>query len=327
MKRFALLLSLLVAAFTLASCDADDSDSPVIYATLFPQYDVLRSLTEDVDVDIEYLLPPGISAHTYEPAPATLVKLSQSALLVYAYEELEPWVEGMLENPDFADVPTLRLADHVTLLTMEEEHAHEDDHTEDEHTEDVHTDDHDHDHDIDPHFWADPRNMILIVSAIETELVALFPDDADGIRAKASAYRAEMQDMHEQYLDWQAHRTSDTLMHGGHNAIGYMIAAYDVTYVNPYEGFSTDAEPTPQAIAEMIDTMTTYGIAYLYSETILSQTVANTIAEQTGATILYIHSMGNLSQADFEDGITILDMMSHNLEQYKIGLGYDHDAH
>jgi zinc transport system substrate-binding protein len=65
----------------------------------------------------------------------------------------------------------------------------------------------------------------------------------------------------------------------------------------------------------------------LFSETLLSQTVANTISEQTGAEILYIYSMGNLSKDEFESGLTFLDMMEHNLTQYRIGLGYDETDH
>ena len=117
------------------------------------------------------------------------------------------------------------------------------------------------------------------------------------------------------------------MMHGGHNAIGYFVERYNLIYVNPYEGFSTDAEPTPSAISYMIDLMNTNNIEYLFSETLISDTVASTIKEQTGAEILYLYAGGNLSKDDFDSGLTFLEMMEHNLEQYKIGFGYDEADH
>jgi zinc transport system substrate-binding protein len=255
-----------------------------------------------------------VSAHTFEPSPSTIVSLLSGDIIIYTDGELEPWVTNMLESEDFDNANTLKLSDFVTLLDHEEDH--------DEEVHDDHDEEDEHDHEYDPHFWSDPNNMILITEAIEEELVAMYPDSESIIRDNADEYIAQMQEVDQLYLDWEEHRTSDFLMHGGHNSIGYMVEAYHVEYVNPYEGFSTDAEPTAQAIAYMLDLMNTNGIEYLFSEKLLSQTVANTIVEETGATVLYIYSMGNVSPEDYEEGITVYDMMIHNLEQYKIGLGY-----
>ena len=77
----------------------------------------------------------------------------------------------------------------------------------------------------------------------------------------------------------------------------------------------------------MIDVMTEHNIDYLFSEKLISDTVANTIREQIGAEILYLYAGGNLSKEDFESGLTLLDMMEHNLDQYKIGFGYNETDH
>lgn len=310
MKKLLIITTLLLTAL-LSACTntGNDTGNPVIYTTLYPQYDVVKQLTETLDIDVEYVLPPGVSAHTFEPAPATIVSMMNASLIIYSDDELEPWVSSMLQNNEFDTVPIVTLSSYVTLLTHEEG---EEDHEED-----------DHDHEYDPHFWSDPKNMILITNAIKDELISLFPEQEDLITTNAASYVLQMEEIDALYLDWQEHRTSDFLMHGGHNSIGYMVEAYNITYVNPYEGFSTDAEPTPLAIAYMLEQMDEHNIQYLFSEKLLSQTVANTIVEETGATVLYIYSMGNVSQEDYEDGITIYDMMIHNLEQYKIGLGYD----
>ena len=160
-----------------------------------------------------------------------------------------------------------------------------------------------------------------IFNIISHKLEDLLIDDIDEIREQKNDYLEALDIFHDQFIDLENHRTVDTIMHGGHRAIGYFVDRYNLIYVNPYEGFSTDAEPTPSKIAYMIDLMETNEISYLYSEMLLSQIVSNTIQEQTGAEILYIYSMGNLSKDDFDNGLTFLDMMEHNLIQYQIGLG------
>jgi zinc transport system substrate-binding protein len=50
--------------------------------------------------------------------------------------------------------------------------------------------------------------------------------------------------------------------------------------------------------------------------------VAEAIAEETDARILYLNTAGNVSKEAFENGVTFIDMMNENLETLKEGLGY-----
>lgn len=310
MKKGLLLFGLLLLVFGLSACTSEDTDEVKIYTSLFPVYDVTRSLMTDVDASVIYVLPRGVSAHTFEPTPKTIIDILESDLFIYSSTDLEPWVEGVIENEELNQDNVLGMSDFVTLL------AHDED--------EVEHDDHDHeDMEYDPHYWSDPNQMIFVVNAIEEKLIEMFPNDKDSIEANASTYRADLVEIDLLYKDLEAHRTIDVIMHGGHNAIEYFIEAYHFRYVNPYEGFSTDAEPTPQAISDMIDLMNQENIQYLFSEKMLSQTVSEAIREQTNASILYIYSMGNVSEDDFNDGITMKDMYYHNLEQYKIGTLYE----
>lgn len=315
MKKTILIFTILLSLFLLSSCDTktEEDNTIKVVTTLFPQYDMVRSLAGD-KVELSLTLPPSVSAHTYEPTPSIVIDILSADLLIYSSDELEPWVENVIEANDTGDLKVLNLSEYVLLidgLIDEEEEEDEDE-------------DHDHeDGEIDPHYWSDPINAKLMVNAISKELEELLLDDQEEIKEEALKYIEELNSLNDDFLDLEEHRSIDIMMHGGHRSIGYFVERYNVTYVNPYEGFSSDAEPTPARIAYMIDIMDENNIDYLFSETLLSQTVATTIQEQTGAEILYIYSMGNLSKEEFDNGLTFLDMMKHNLEQYRIGLGYD----
>jgi zinc transport system substrate-binding protein len=51
-----------------------------------------------------------------------------------------------------------------------------------------------------------------------------------------------------------------------------------------------------------------------------NRNTAETVAEQTGAKILLLHSIHNLSKQDFEKGLTYLDLLKQNTDNLKIGL-------
>ncbi len=183
--------------------------------------------------------------------------------------------------------------------------------------------DDDHDHGVyDPHIWNDPINMIQMVDAITEALIDLIPNQADTFNQRAEAYKASLEAVHQAYQNMRQNIETNVMMHGGHNAFGYLINRYDIEYINPYRGFSPDAEPTPQALADMIDRMNTYNIEHLFSEVLIDPKVADAIASDTDATILYLYSGENLPKDRLDEGYRMIDVFYHNLEQLKIGLRY-----
>lgn len=180
--------------------------------------------------------------------------------------------------------------------------------------------------DYDPHIWTDPLNVMLMVQVIEERLIDLLPEHEATLRDRAEIYMSELERLHESFLHMRQHIEVTTLMYGGHNAMGYFIARYNLEYVNAYRGFSSDAEPVPTAISNMISIMNTYQIEHLFSEKMLNQNVAQTIQQATGATILYLYAMENITPEELATGVTLLDMFEHNLTQLKIGLRYQNET-
>jgi len=178
---------------------------------------------------------------------------------------------------------------------------------------------------FDPHIWTTPRNMIQMAYDIEALLIDLVPAHETSIAQNADAYRSELESLHQSFEHITSHAEIKTFMLGGHNAMGYFTHEYGLEMINPYRGFSTDSAPTSQAIAEMIDRMNDNDIAHLFSEHIVYPMVADTISEETGADILYLHNGANLGADDFDYGMTMLDIFEHNLKQMKIGLRYEEE--
>ena len=76
-------------------------------------------------------------------------------------------------------------------------------------------------------------------------------------------------------------------------------------------GVTTEAEPSAQDLAELIETIEHEGVPAVFTETIISDRLAQRIAEEAGAKLVAGLYTGSLSEPDGDAG-TYLDMMRHN---------------
>ena len=326
MRKLLLSVSFLFL-FILAACQTPETPGIKITTTLFPYYDIARALATD-DMDVSLVLPPGLDPHDFDPSFFQLVSIRESDLFIYNSDDFEDWVNNIKTELENQGVKTLEMTSFVTSYVSDDDHDHDhadhDDHDHadhDDHDHD-HADHDDHDHGMfDPHIWTDPLNLIILTSAIRDALIEIAPESADEITANAQAYIDELQAIHIDYSNWMTTRSTNVMMHGGHNAFAYFANRYDVTFVNAYRGFSTDAEPTSGALQEMIQTMTENQVTHLFSEQLISQIVSSTISSETSVVILYVYSMEKFSKEEYDNGITLFEMLRHNLEQLKIGMG------
>jgi zinc transport system substrate-binding protein len=279
----------------------------VVVTTLFPQYTFAQVLAGDL-IELSIILPYGSSAHTFDPEPSTVIEVLEADLLLYTTPLLETWVDDLITSQENSDVKAIDLSLGITLLD-----GHEDEEGEA----------HEEDEIYDPHYWIDPLNALIMAESIASELKLLLPDHIDTIDANWLVLQGMINDWHEANLDLVAHAQLTTLIHGGHNAFGYFTHRYELDYITPYEGFSTDSQPTPSALIALMETMESLGVDMIYTEEIVSPTVAQTIAEQTNATIEQLSTGGSINEAAFLAGVTFFDIMYTNIDKLKGGLRYD----
>ncbi len=310
----------MISSVLLMSCrhvPEDNREQPLVIATLFPHYDIVKHLAGEW-LDVELLLPPGADYHSFEPSSRTMVRMKSADLIVFTGIDIEPWITTLIEE----GVPTLDLSKNIPLMEADHHHHHT-----------WYQDvwywfiglfglSHDHHH-IDPHYWLDPLNAMIMVNDIAEVLVTILPERDVEINENRDRYLSELDSLHEAFLDLVDHAEVMTVMHGGHNAFSYFAARYGIDYYTPYRGFSSDAEPTPQALSEMINRMNELNIEHLFSEMLISPHVAQAITENTNATILYLYAAESIPIDDYERGFSFIDMLKHNLAQFKIGMRYN----
>ncbi|WP_422484316.1 metal ABC transporter substrate-binding protein [Gudongella sp. DL1XJH-153] len=292
--------------------DTSENDRISIVATLFPQYDFARTIG-GVHVDVRYLLPTGTEAHSYEPTPQDMVALLNADVFLYTGELMEPWTVNIVSNLEDEDVMIVDLSQDISLLTNEDhDHEHDD---EDEHDDEEEV--------YDPHYWTDPNMAIIMVNRITESLVEIDPENRDEYQENGDKLKADLKELDDDIREALAKTKSKTILSGGHFAFGYFAKQYGLEHMSPYTGFSPNAEPTPQRITALINTINETGAMAIFHEELIDPKVAQVIVEETGVKMLLLHGAHNISKEELDSGKTYIEIMYDNLENLKEGLGYE----
>lgn len=314
------LAALVPAAALLAACGtsaepagsaaADASGSPAstaspastvsVVAAFYPLEWAAQTVGGD-RVAVTTLTAPGAEPHDLELTPQQVAAVSDAALVLHV-AEFQPAVDDAIAlNPDNA----LDVASDLEKLAPEE---HSDEHEGEEHAEEEAS--------YDPHVWLDPTNMAAIVSVVAERLSAVDPAGASEFEANAAAVTEKLTALDASWKAGTAQCTSRDLV-VSHEAFGYLADRYSFSQVG-VSGLSPDAEPSPARIAEVSDFVRANGVTTIYFETLVDPKVAQTVADETGATTAVLDPLEGLAEGSDQD---YLSVMESNLETVKAGQG------
>jgi zinc transport system substrate-binding protein len=194
----------------------------------------------------------------------------------------------------------------------EEEHAGE---TEEEHAE--HADEHDHGA-TDPHFWLDPSRLAAVGQAVADELAAMDPEHADEYAAGAQRLGQQLDELDQEFADGLAACQGATLV-TSHAAFGYLADRYALEQVGISE-LDPEVEPSPARLREIGDVVEERGVKTLYSETLVSPKVTETLASDLGVETAVLDPLEGLSDEATAAGDDYVSVMRANLAELEEGL-------
>nr|KGA07787.1 MAG: hypothetical protein GM42_0695 [actinobacterium acMicro-1] len=259
------------------------------------------------------LILPNSSAHQFDPSAKNLLDVGDAQALVANGAGLEPWLQDLMDAGAFSG-DLVVASDGIVL--QEGGHDHADEHAgEEAATEEEHAGEEKAAQD--PHVWTAPQNAIAMVNNIARGLSDVRPDLADAFEKNAAAYVEKLT-----LLDtWATEAFASVapekrLLITNHDALGYFVDAYGITYVGSImPSLDDNAEPSAQEIDALIERIKQEGAVAVFSESTLSDKLATTIAREaqvavySGDDALYADSLG----PEGTDGATYLGATIHNV--------------
>jgi ABC-type Zn uptake system ZnuABC Zn-binding protein ZnuA len=171
-----------------------------------------------------------------------------------------------------------------------------------------------HQHQGDPHFWLDPNNVIKYTENIRDGLIAADPGGKEVYTRNTAAYIAKLTEL-DGWIKTQVEQipTERRLIVTNHESFGYFVDRYGFKIIGTIvPSVSTNASPSAQQLARLVDHIKETGAIAIFLETGASPQLADQVAAETGVKVvseLYSHS---ITEAGGK-APTYIDMMKYNV--------------
>lgn len=285
-----LLLLIFIAGIMILETDTK-KEKPYIAVTSFTLYELTNRLIGQ-HVEVKKLIPFGAEMHSYMPTPKTMSLISKAELFIFNGFGMEPWIKKEYKNQ-------MDMSKFITPIGAKEDEHH-----------------HHNEVDADPHYWLDLDNMILMSHALSTKLSENFPQYEKDIQMSERAIIAELQELNSEYKKrLQTCKRREIVLN--HNAFGYLANRYDFSS-HCVTGLSADEEVSAKKMKEISDLVKSEGIKIVFFESFVSPKISETIAQETGAKILSLHTLANTTEDEARKGYTLL--MKENLEKLSLAM-------
>lgn len=289
-----MLSAISIAAAACGSGAAGGSGDVRVAAGFFPIAEAAQIVGAD-RVEVESLTPAGSEPHDVELSPDQVDAILDAGLLLYLGGGFQPGVEELAAR---RDGPSVDLLAAVDTLPGEQDEEHEE---------------------VDPHVWLDPLRYATIVERVGEAMAEVDPEGADDYARRAADYAREIRDLHERFTDRLAACEHDLLV-VSHAAFGYLAERYGLRQ-EAITGISPESEPDPRRLAELIDLVRSEGVTTVFTETLVSPEVAETLAREAGVDTAVLDPLEGLTEEQEAQGETYLSVMERNLETIADALG------
>jgi zinc transport system substrate-binding protein len=262
----------LMAALGLAACTpapAANTGKLVITVSILPEKYFVERIGGD-RVTVNVMVGPGDSPHTYEPKPAQMAALSQSALYFPIGVEFEAaWLKRITDaNPNLKIVD---LSSGIEKLPMAEHTPHE-------------GEPHSADETLDPHVWTSPRLVKGMAHTIYSELAVLDPANNTEYKSNLDAFLAEI-DALEAELTAQLKGLAGRKFMVFHPAWAYLARDYGLQELAIEIG---GTEPSASELAALIAEAKAEGIHTVFAQKEFSTRISEYIAREIGGQVVVV---------------------------------------
>ncbi|MBI9047653.1 MAG: zinc ABC transporter substrate-binding protein [Anaerolineaceae bacterium] len=244
----------------------------IVSASIMPQKYLIERITGD-QVEVNIMVGPGESPHTYEPTPGQMKILSQSSLYFTIGVEFETiWLEKMTSvSPDMRVVHT---EDGLEKIPLQDDHQHEDE-----------SGDHDEDSEIlDPHIWLSPDLVSIQAESIFQAISELDPQNTETYRENLNQFQRELQEVSAQIKETLTIIEQREFI-VFHPSWGYFARDFDLQQIPIEVGGS---EPSPKELAALITYAQEHNIQVIFASPTFNPKTAEIIASEINGEVLMI---------------------------------------
>jgi zinc transport system substrate-binding protein len=276
------IIVLILAVASVSACGADEAGSGgPEVAAAFYPLAFAAEAIAGPTTEITNLTPPGAEPHDLELSVRDAERVRAADFVLLLGAGFQPALE---DAADEADGDVLNLLDDVPVLRT--------------------------DGTVDPHAWLDPLRYADMAEKIGAAL---------GREEAAEAFERRLRDLDEELEGGLRHCERREIV-TSHAAFGYLADRYGLEQI-AITGLSPEAEPSPGELERLVDEVRQHGATTVFFETLVSPSLAQTIAREAGVKSAALDPIEGLTEDELEMSADYFTVMRENLGALREALG------
>ncbi|HIS10577.1 MAG TPA: zinc ABC transporter substrate-binding protein [Candidatus Avibacteroides excrementipullorum] len=248
------LAAMLLCIISALSCDSTDKAADTLTVSIAPQKHLVTAIAGD-RFRIAVLVPKGMNPENYDPAPKTLLQLSESKAYIRMGSLPFEKTLGEKLSETGSDIPTFDVSEGIETIKTEGPHGH----------------------DADPHIWMSMKNAETIAVNTLGILCQIDPDRKDFYQQRCDSLVKAIRDTDCRIKEMLADADKTFIIY--HPAMTYFARDYGLQQI----AIEKDGkEPAASDLVTHIKTAKLTGAGYLFIQPEFDKRNASIIAEETG---------------------------------------------
>ena len=292
-----------------------------IVSTSFPGYDFARAVVgNNTDVSVKMLLKPGAESHSYEPTPQDITTIKNSNLFLYVGGDSDEWVKKVISEIDPKKTKVMKLVDLVKTKNEEVVEGMQDDDHDHDHDHKGHDHEHEEETEVDEHVWTSLKNAKEITEKILEAVTSFDQGDEKKLSENAKKYTERISEVDTKIAAMVKEAKRKEIIVGDRFPLRYFVDEYGLKYYAAFPGCSEQTEANVKTVSFLVKKIKEDKIPVVFKIELSNGLIAETLSKETGAKVMEVQSAHNISEKDFEAGITYVDLMERNFEVLKEAL-------
>jgi zinc transport system substrate-binding protein len=265
-----------------------------VVVTFYPLAEFAKQVGGD-KVEVINITSGGVEPHDYEPSSQDIIKIQKSDLFLINGNGLDTWALDLITDSKTRAVVMSDQSLTIDLSISDNQNLQDD-----------------------PHFWLDPIIAQEIVNIIGDELSAVDPANEEFYQSNAFNYRSSLNELDTDYSNGLTNCVKNKIV-VSHKAFSYIGNRYNIDIIN-ISGISPEEEPSAKQLAEISELVKTEGIEYVFSESLGSPELAQTVATEVGVQMLELNPIEGLTKEQEENNEDYVSIMRQNLINLRTAL-------
>ncbi|MBE6063589.1 MAG: ABC transporter substrate-binding protein [Clostridium butyricum] len=259
----------------------ENSEKVKVTVSIYPLKEYAEAIAGD-KAEITCMVPENIEPHDYDPKSKNLTELAKSDIFVYNGLGMENWIDKVNEITN--DSKIIKVDSSAGIEIRTEENA------------------------IDPHIWLSIKNAEIQSENIKNALIEADAENKAYYEKNYEKFKSELEELYNEYKPKFDNLTNKNFI-TGHAAFGYLCRDFGITQ-RSVENLFGEGEPTPGQLKELVNFCKENNIKTVFSESLASPKVSETLANEVGAEVVPIYTLESK-----EDDKSYIEAMRYNLEQ------------